>query len=120
MLTPYRWKYRVLVVLNEDEEFRASQKGVLDKDIPGLLERDMLVFGLGGENGLYKEIDDSSLEELRALNELTGSSVALFGKDGSVKARWKMTASISELFDIIDDMPMRKKEMREKARGMSR
>ena len=104
LLTPYRWKNRVLVVPNEGEEFKDAQRAR----------------GLGGENGPYRGVDDSSLEELRNSHELAAFSVALFGKDGIVKARWEGIASIGELFDIIDAMPMRRTEMREKSQGTSR
>lgn len=114
MLGPYRWKNRILVVFNELEEFKESQKEILDLDIPGLLDRDMVIFGLGVENGPYRYTDNFSIEGLREAHDLGGSSVALFGKDGTVKARWDRAVSTSELFDIIDSMPMRRREMREK------
>jgi len=118
LLGPYRWKNRILVVFNTGDEFKVSQKEILEQDIPGLLDRDMIILGLGGVHEPYKIDSTLDLGELREAHDLGGSSIALFGKDGSVKARWDRTVSISELFDIIDSMPMRRREMREK-RGQS-
>ena len=118
MLGPYRWKNRILVVFNTGDEFKTSQKEILEQDIPGLLDRDMIILGLGGVHEPYKIDSTLDLGDLREAHNLGGSSIALFGKDGSVKARLDRTVSISEVFDIIDSMPMRRREMREK-RGQS-
>jgi hypothetical protein len=118
LLGPYRWKNRILVVYNTGDEFKKSQKEILEQDIPGLLDRDIIVLGLGGVHEPYKIVNSSDLNELKKAHEIGESSIALFGKDGTVKAIWNRTVSISELFDIIDSMPMRRREMREK-RGQS-
>ena len=118
MLGPYRWKNRILVVFNTGDEFKKSQKEILELDIPGLLDRDMILLGLGGVNEPYKIDENIDLGELSKAHDLGESSIALFGKDGSVKARWDRTVSISEVFGIIDSMPMRRREMRER-RGQS-
>ena len=119
MLGPYRWKNRILVVFNTGDEFKKSQKVILERDIPGLLDRDMILLGLGGVNEPYKIDENIDLGEMSKAHDLGESSIALFGKDGSVKARWDRTVSISEVFGIIDSMPMRRREMRER-RGQTR
>ena len=42
-------------------------------------------------------------------------SVVLIGKDGSEKGRWSEPLGSSHLFQIIDKMPMRMDEMRERS-----
>lgn len=118
MLGPYRLKNRILVVFNKDDGLTKSQKEILEQDILGLLDRDMIILGLGGVYEPYRIDNDIDLDELRKAHDLGESSIALFGKDGSVKVRWDRTVSISEVFDIIDSMPMRRREIHEK-RGQS-
>ena len=115
MLDPYRWKNRILVIFNGDE-LKKSQREILEHDIPGLHERDIIILGLGGEREPFRIVPDIELKQLRKAFALDEPSIALFGKDGSVKARWDGAASISDIFEIIDSMPMRKREMREKRR----
>jgi hypothetical protein len=43
--------------------------------------------------------------------------VILIGKDGTVKLRSKAAVSTSALFQLIDAMPMRQEEMREKKKN---
>ena len=46
-----------------------------------------------------------------------GFSVVLVGKDGGVKARYAKAPDLDDVFSLIDGMPMRRSEMRE--RGLS-
>ncbi|NNC63365.1 MAG: DUF4174 domain-containing protein, partial [Gammaproteobacteria bacterium] len=39
-------------------------------------------------------------------------AVLLIGKDGGVKARHESVPALSELFTLVDGMPMRRSEMR--------
>ena len=42
-------------------------------------------------------------------------TVVLIGKDGEEKQRWNRVVDPQELFDLIDAMPMRKKEIDQQA-----
>ena len=46
----------------------------------------------------------------------SGERILLVGKDGGVKLRSEEPVSIQRIFDLIDSMPMRRREMREKGR----
>ena len=41
--------------------------------------------------------------------------VVLIGKDGGVKLRQEEPISVADLFALIDSMPMRKQEMRQRS-----
>ncbi|CZF87021.1 hypothetical protein GMA8713_05062 [Grimontia marina] len=41
-------------------------------------------------------------------------TAVLIGKDGTEKARWRQGFDIDEMVQIIDEMPMRKAEIRER------
>jgi len=40
--------------------------------------------------------------------------VILIGKDGELKLRKELPVELSEIFSVIDAMPMRQREMRER------
>lgn len=44
-------------------------------------------------------------------------AAVLVGKDGTVKLRSDEPVPAEELFDLVDAMPMRRREMRERRRG---
>jgi hypothetical protein len=59
-----------------------------------------------------------SAAEVRGLRKSYGVdeqnyAVLLIGKDGGVKLRREVPVTTTELFSLIDSMPMRKREMRE-------
>ncbi|MEC8065210.1 MAG: DUF4174 domain-containing protein, partial [Planctomycetota bacterium] len=37
----------------------------------------------------------------------------LVGKDGGVKERWPLAPRLQEVFDLVDAMPMRQRELRD-------
>ena len=44
-----------------------------------------------------------------------GFRISLIGKDGGVKNEWREPATPTEVFSLIDAMPMRREEMREES-----
>jgi hypothetical protein len=115
VLNNYRWQNRILMVLTDDETIASRQKEILDQDIDGVLDRDLVVFGLGGEGAPYLEDTDVDLDRVRDGFSLEDDDkIVLLGKDGSVKGKWGAPVTTEELFTLIDAMPMRKEEMRRK------
>jgi hypothetical protein len=107
-----RWKKRILIILG-DNSFKSKQKLILDQVYNGLLERDLIVFGLESENDIYNKIKDEEkkkLIEYYSLNDV--NTIILIGKDGTIKGNWEKNVSTKEVFDLIDSMPMRKVEIR--------
>ena len=113
MLDQYKWRNRILVALIDSQDLIKEQRRLLDQVIPGLIERDMILIGFGigdhpYENKLLK------LDELRKTLGVKKDTIVLIGKDGSVKASWKELVDPNIVFEIIDAMPMRRQEMRER------
>lgn len=115
VLNHYRWKNRILIVLTDDETIASRQKEILDQDTDGVLDRDLVVFGLGDEGAPYLEGTDVDLDRVRDDFSLEDDDkIVLLGKDGSVKGKWGSPVTTGELFRLIDAMPMRKEETRRK------
>ena len=73
----------------------------------------------GAENGLLERdlvtsfITNSS-DPLRADYDVSGEfTVILIGKDGTEKERFSEPVEPASLFNLIDQMPMRRREMKE-------
>ena len=89
VLNRYRWQNRILMVLTDDETIVSRQKDILDQDIDGVLDRDLVVFGLGGERAPYLEDKEVDLHQVRDGFSLEDDDkIVLLGKDGSVKGTW--------------------------------
>lgn len=114
----YRWENRILVVLGDDDDFRSKQKMIFDGVLNGLLDRDIIIFGLGEDKPPYLEDESVDLVKFRDEFHLgRNDNVALIGKDGSLKGKWRNPVTADELFRLIDAMPMRKAEIRKKKDG---
>lgn len=113
MLDNYLWKNRILIVLQHAPDIAERQRQIIDRDIEGFLERDLIVIGFGEDNNLYREVSD--LEKILEEYSISkADKIVLIGKDGSVKNTWREPVQTNKLFSIIDEMPMRKAEMRKK------
>lgn len=103
----YQWKKRLVLVFYEaEDEARVRDQRAALNDDAGLSDRDVLVFG-------YR--DDAAMRQ-RVRVAQRGFAVVLIGKDGGVKVRRTEPVSSKELYRIIDAMPMRKAEQRDKQR----
>ncbi|RDI58710.1 DUF4174 domain-containing protein [Microvirga subterranea] len=88
-------------------------------DRDALSERDMVVLAVIGDDvtpffgDVPSEADARSLRASYGVDAATPFTALLVGKDGGVKWRETRPADPSELFGLIDTMPMRRAEMRE-------
>ena len=115
MMKKYHWKNRVLVVFSDSERVHSTrQREVIDSDAPGFAERDVVVLGLGGSGELYHDVNVDQPEVKGRYGVEDGFMVLLIGKDGTVKRVWRRPVTASEVFELIDAMPMRRSEMRRK------
>ena len=113
MLDQYKWRNRILLALTDSQDLIEEQRNLLDQGIPGLIERDMILIGFGWGDSPY-ENSIISLDELREILGVKKDTIVLIGKDGSVKASWNEIVDPNIVFEIIDAMPMRMQEMRER------
>lgn len=127
-----QWTYRLVVVCAEDSI--PSEPTLIDQqyeeafeDWPGYIERDMILVWISSEDimswhpkpsafkdaTLHIRVSEAGATDLRERTNCTPDRdfVVLIGKDGGIKARSETTLSNSELFALIDSMPMRQQEM---------
>jgi hypothetical protein len=103
---------RVLIIFSQDPSFIDEQKMLLNNVISGLLERDMILFGFSEEQPPYSTEQSINLEIIQKKLSIDDNTIVLLGKDGYVKAKWRRTVDPQTIFKIIDSMPMRQSEMR--------
>jgi len=121
-LKEYKWRNRLLLLftpaldgpgylkLNEDLSRRKEE----------VMDRDLLVFHIleSGETTLGNlPLAEGSGGYLREKFSIKPGAftVLLIGKDGGVKLRKEGQVKLQEIFSLIDSMPMRQREMREKS-----
>ena len=121
-LSRYRWRHRLLLIFSPSAQTPAFQELAhqVTQQREGVADRDLLVFSLisdgqsrVGENVLTRQ----AAENMRGRFQVTPDEfrVVLLGKDGTVKLS-ETEIKLSDVFALIDSMPMRQREMREKAR----
>ena len=107
------WKQRVLLVAApnaENADFK-TQKALLAGQKQALAARDFRVLDV-----LYDQLataDKQFLTQKMGLNPLTFAAV-LIGKDGGVKKQSSRPIAPADLFGTVDEMPMRRAEMRQR------
>jgi hypothetical protein len=118
-LEQYQWKNRLLVIFSPSPEVPAYQalSQELDRNPSGVRERDLLVFHVleQGPRVLGTQgIGTAKAEDLRQRFGITRGTfaVVLIGKDGTVKLKREGPAALTDIFALIDTMPMRQREMR--------
>jgi Domain of unknown function (DUF4174) len=120
-LGQYRWKNRLLFLFSPSPEVPAFQTfmGELNRNSEGVRDRDLLVFRVLEQGPSFlasQEITPQGAEGLRRrLGVDRGAfTVVLVGKDGGVKLQRPGPVALSDIFGLIDSMPMRQREMRQK------
>lgn len=120
-LERYQWKNRLLLLsLTEDEEEKAQVTQLLSSKKAELSERDLVVINLSAgkwQLPLQKVLSEAEKAELRKRLQVAkskGSTFILLGKDGSEKARQRGRLELRAVFALIDAMPMRKAELRQR------
>ncbi|MDI9244240.1 DUF4174 domain-containing protein [Marinobacter sp. CHS3-4] len=113
-LSDYQWKHRLILVQAAPETKDAVE--TLWGSNVGIEDRDILWF-VNAESGLLSnqsivpigvERDVKTLLE----NARPDERVLLIGKDGGIKSR-EASLNLEAIFQRIDAMPMRQREMRE-------
>lgn len=117
---PYQWKNRILLVFSPEENSGMKEQVAIFKEHQkGLEERDLVIFMV--EEAAVKNPDGSrygkeAADKLRQKYQIPEDqfSVILIGKDGTEKLRQKEVLDTEKLYSIIDSMPMRRREMRQR------
>jgi hypothetical protein len=125
-LKAYQWQNRLILLFAPSEthhEYRAlndqiqARKSEID-------DRDILVFRMLESGGVGPSEDRSKTHVGKSLRERFSIrpgklTVVLIGKDGGEKLRQEDRFDLEEILELIDTMPMRQREMRERARKPS-
>jgi hypothetical protein len=116
-LEDLRWQYRVILVFAPEPQAARALSNLAEFSA-GIEERDIAWFLLGEENSLHTNFDEALQpgfrEQLMARYFMpvpNGTAVLLIGKDGTVKSR-SGDLDLEATFGLIDQMPMRRAEMR--------
>ena len=120
-LQQFLWENRPLVIFapNDTDTRLLNQRAMLVAHIEGLRARDMVVIAVIGDERAMPELGPSpqaSADAFRSRFDVAASdfTVVLVGKDGTEKARATNPVLPEAVFEIIDRMPMRQREMRER------
>ncbi|MFD3001402.1 DUF4174 domain-containing protein [Pontibacter toksunensis] len=120
ILEQFKWKKRPLLIFTPSAENPAylRQKEIIHAGEAGLADRDMVVIELIGEDAVYVNGTRQKGQYGKALRSRfevpqEDFSVILVGKDGTQKQRNKAAVELEKVFGLIDQMPMRRQEMRE-------
>lgn len=110
-LEDYKWENRLLLVFAPDDNNSnfVEQLDVIGKNARGIKERDLVVWELAptGKHAVQRK-------ELLVKFDVEESAytLILLGKDGLEKYRSNKPVSMEEIFRVIDQMPMRRQEIR--------
>jgi len=116
-LEPHLWKNRVVIVYSNNTQDLTDQIDLFQKASAEFTERHLVVYGLGPKGGTYpnqKQMSEKDHEWFlkNYVHDKDDFLVILVGKDGGIKLKSHTPVGNSELFDLIDGMPMRIQEMK--------
>lgn len=119
-LDQFQWENRIIVMFAPDSNDGpyAHQMINFSSLEDELLDRDLILISIFDEECAKLDdeiISDSSADHIqsRLSPSKEGYSIYLIGKDGSVKLKQDEVIPPDELFNVIDRMPMRHREMRD-------
>jgi hypothetical protein len=123
-LNQFQWKNRLLFIFapeKGDSFFQALQSEISTQP-DEISERDLVVFKIFETGPSYQEniqIDTRAAAAIRTkfAAPLGNFTCILVGKDGGIKLRQDSQVKLEEVFNLIDAMPMRREEMRQKSQS---
>ena len=122
-LESHSWINRIIIVKSKDAQLDKYQKQLVEfrNSMEELRDRKLVLYQIVGSKyrlndyeNLYQEESEDLSSDLakEILNEKNEFEVILIGLDGGIKLRRTELLTKEELFGIIDSMPMRKAELR--------
>ncbi len=121
LMEDYQWENRVLLIFapDSDDATLAEQTANLSGMGAGLSARDLVVWRLVSEEAaaVNGEVDTGlSSQPFYEYFSVKNAefTVILLGKDGTTKLRQTQPVTSHRLFSLIDAMPMRQREIRER------
>lgn len=122
-LDEYQWKSRIIVFdfSSEDVETLRGLEDEIRKTKAEWKGRDLKFFHAGevkrsGSSYVSRLTENQrvALRKRLGFESSRGPSLTLLGKDGRVKSQQKGAFSLKKFYDLIDTMPMRRREMQQR------
>ena len=121
-LTKFQWKNRLLFIFAEDAEdpfFKNLQSQIMAQKAE-VDDRDLIVFEVPAQGPARMNnspLDRKEADSIRTHFAIPGNtfSLILVGKDGGIKLKRSDQVDLREILGLIDSMPMRQNEMRQKS-----
>lgn len=122
-LSQFQWKNRLLFLFAPSRDhplFNKLHQSLLFQEAE-VADRDLIIFEIleSGPSSMNKnDLDPQTAQSLRKKFDtpLGKFTVILVGKDGGVKLKRQAQTQLTDIFALIDSMPMRQEEMRQKSR----
>jgi hypothetical protein len=121
-LTKFQWKNRLLFLFAEDgndPSFKNLQSQIMAQKAEAD-DRDLIVFEVPAQGPARMNsspLDRKEADSIRTHFAIPGNtfSLILIGKDGGIKLKRSDQVDLREILGLIDSMPMRQNEMRQKS-----
>ncbi|MBQ0732832.1 DUF4174 domain-containing protein [Aquimarina celericrescens] len=115
----HQWKNRIIIICTDsfsNPEFQ-KQKSELNKYPNELKDRKLIVYKVTPDNYRFGLGSTISLRTDKQFfdtfnNEKSQFKIILIGLDGSIKMTWENFIAPTDIFALIDQMPMRKNEIK--------
>ena len=118
-----KWENRIVIIFSDNDEFIQNQLDDLTNYSDEIIDRDLVIlfsdnkeFIVSFDGLMSKEmINKVSYEKIyRRFFNNRNSRILLLGKDGQIKIDTNKFIDSNKIFKEIDQMPMRKEEMKSK------
>jgi hypothetical protein len=115
-----RWEARLIVLqaATADDDAMTTQRARLDNARDALRERDVRIIRIVADQAWIDDqpLDGAVAQVARERFRIAPDAFAvlLIGKDGGVKLRESEPVEARRIIDLIDSMPMRQQEIRER------
>ncbi|MEM7793486.1 MAG: DUF4174 domain-containing protein [Cyanobacteria bacterium P01_C01_bin.118] len=123
LMEDYQWENRVVLVFapDSDDALLTEQIANFSGMGAGFSSRDLIVVKIVSEEAisLNGKVDTNLASQPFYEHfsvQKADFTVMLVGKDGTIKLRQNQPVTSQRLFSVIDAMPMRQREMRERGR----
>jgi len=123
-LNQFQWKNRLLFIFapQEGDSFFQALQSEISTQPDEIAERDLVVFEIFETGPSYMGTTRVDPQAAAAIRTKFAAPVGQFtcilvGKDGGTKLRRHAPVKLEEVFDLIDAMPMRREEMRQKSQS---
>jgi len=114
----YKWKNRIILIIsnNEDSEIFKKQINALEKDLQELEECKLILFKITPSKYQLNSDKWETNSELYTTYNLNNEpfKIVLIGLDGGIKLNQNTYTPKRDLFALIDGMPMRRVELKNK------